>query len=74
MSRGDARRRDREAAVAAVGREVAGDHLQQRSLARAVLAHDAPALAALDLEVEALVDALVAVGLVHALELDDVVT
>ena len=62
-----------ELQLAAVGLQVAGDHLQQRRLAGAVLAHDAPALAALDLEVERLVDRARAVGLLQAVDLDDVV-
>jgi hypothetical protein len=52
---------------------VARDHLEQRRLAGAVLAHDAPALAAFDLEVEVLVDRLRPVALADAGELDDVV-
>ena len=39
-----------------VGRDRAGDHLQQRRLAGAVLAHHAPALAAADGQVDAVVD------------------
>jgi hypothetical protein len=50
---------------AAVGLGLAGHHLQQGRLARAVLAHHAPALLAADHQVEAVVDDLLAVGLVR---------
>ena len=49
-----------EAHVAGVGRQRAGDHLQQRRLSGAVLSHHAPALAAADVKVEAVVDAAAA--------------
>ena len=65
------RRAERDAA--GVGRGVAGDELEQRRLAGAVHAHHAPALAAADPEVEAVEDDALAVGLVHAGELHDVV-
>ncbi len=50
----------------------AGDQLQQRRFAGAVNAHDAPALAALDQEIEAFIDGPAAIGLVDALDVDDV--
>ena len=49
------------------------DQLEQRRLAGAVDAHHAPALAAPDQQIEAVVDDVVAVALVDALQLDDVV-
>ena len=53
---------------ARVRSEHAGHHAQQGGLARAVLAHDAPALAAPQGEAEPVVDHAAAVGLAHALE------
>ena len=50
--------------LARVGREDAGDHLEERRLARAVLPHHAPALAAADREVERVVDDAPAVAFV----------
>ncbi len=49
--------------VARVGLQRAGHHAQQRRLARAVAAHDRPPLAALDRQVQAVVDHAPAVGL-----------
>ena len=46
----------------------AGDHLEQRGLARAVAAHHGPALAAADGEIEAVVDHARAVALVQILD------
>ena len=54
--------------VAGVRRHLPGDHLQQRRLAGAVLPHHAPALAAADGHVQAVVDDALAVALAHALE------
>ena len=59
--------------VPASGCDRAGDQLEQRRLAGAVHAHHAPALAAADQEVEAVVDHARAVRLAHARELRDVV-
>ena len=57
-----------EADCAGVGRQAAGDHLEQRRLAGAVAAHHAPALAAADRQVQAVVDDARSVRLAHALE------
>ena len=51
----------------------AGDELQERRLAGAVDAHDAPALAPADLEVEAVIDDLLAIALGDALQVRDIV-
>src|SRR5436190_22286156 len=57
---------------AAVRRQRAGDHLQQRRFSRAVLSHHAPPLAAADVEVEAVVDRARAERFLHATHLHDV--
>ena len=61
---------DRDRAVVRLGG--ARHQLQQRGFAGAVDAHDAPALAAAHHEVQPLIDAAVAVALVHVLQADDV--
>ena len=58
-----------ELAGARVGRLVAGDHLHEGGLARAVGAHQGDALAAVELERDVGVHVLVAVALGHVLEL-----
>ena len=59
-----------DGAVVRLGR--ARDQLQQRGLARAVDAHDAPALAAAHLEIQPLVNDPRAIALVHVLQADHV--
>ncbi len=65
--------RGAERDVARIRGALPRDQLQQRRLARAVRAHHAPALAAADPQVESVEDDLLAVGLVDAGELHDVV-
>ena len=57
-----------DADIAAIGRQRPRDHLEQRCLAGAVAAHDAPALAATDGEVDAVVNDALAVRLRQILE------
>ena len=57
-----------DAHAAPVGGQHAGNHLQQRRLAGAVPAHDRPALAAPDRQVDAVVDHAAAVGLRQILQ------
>ena len=59
--------------AAAVGRELAGDDLEERGLAGAVGADDGDLLAAADREVDPIEDDEVAVGLRDALDADDLV-
>ena len=49
----------------------AGHHLQQRGFARAVGSHERDLLAAPDVQIQPIVDRLVAVGLHHALQVHD---
>src|SRR5690606_251220 len=56
-----------------VGQGLPGEHLQQGTLAGAVLSHHAPTLSAPDQEVEAVVDDSLAVDLLHTAQLGDVV-
>ena len=55
-----------EGALAPLEGQHAGEDLEQRGLARAVLAHEGDALAALHRELHPGIDDVVAVGLVHA--------
>ncbi len=59
-----------EADRAAVRRQLAGDHLEQRGLAGAVLADDADLLAAPRRQGHRAQDDVIAVGLAHAVELE----
>jgi len=59
--------------AAGIGLQHSCDHAQQRRLARAVLAHDAPALAAADRHVEPVVDHSTAICLRHTLDDRDLV-
>src|SRR5439155_26483101 len=58
---------------AAVGRQHAGHHLEERGLAGAVFAHDGPALAAPHQQRQTVMHGARAVFLDHPVDLDDVV-
>src|SRR5439155_3800731 len=51
----------------------ARDHFQERGLARSVLAHDAPSLAAANIQVQAIVNNAPSIGLPDVFECDDLI-